>query len=141
MLIILTIKKNISMSLLMSMLKIVCISCFKRSVRKKTTREKWKNINDLLISKTRKDIWSCCQNSINNTAFDTQLGKIFKKKEQTCCSYTRKNGVLLRPSKIDAGIRFLRFFFGIWRYWRRMWVLYRPYTMSHALMAKYARLL
>lgn len=76
-LIILTIKKNISMSLLMSMLKIVCISCFKRSVRKKTTREKWKNINDLLISKTRKDIWSCCQNSINNTAFDTQLGKIF----------------------------------------------------------------
>lgn len=70
------------MSLLMSMLKIVCISCFKRSVRKKTTREKWKNINDLLISKTRKDIWSCCQNSINNTAFDTQLGKIFKKKNK-----------------------------------------------------------
>lgn len=31
-----------------------------------------------MISKTRKDIWSCFQNSINNTAFGIQLEKIEK---------------------------------------------------------------
>lgn len=31
-----------------------------------------------MISKTRKDIWSCFQNSINSTAFGIQLEKIEK---------------------------------------------------------------